>query len=61
MVIVQVAPKTPTPVQDIQSNDLKPYQTNTHDPYITAYLKAEFLPLTFVIGDGREYNKPSDV
>ena len=56
MLIVQVAQKTPTPVEDIQTNDLKAYQANTKDPYITAYFKADFLPLKFVIGDGKEYN-----
>ncbi len=56
MVIVQIATKTPTPVEDIKNRDLKPYQANTQDPYITAYLKADVLPLTFVIGDGNEYN-----
>ena len=56
MVIVQIAPKTPTPVENIQTNDLKPYQTDTQDPYIAAYFKADVLPLTFIIGDGKEYN-----
>ena len=55
MVVVQIAPKTLTQVEDIQTTDLKPYQTNTKDPYVTAYFKADILPLTFVIGDGKEY------
>ena len=55
MIIVQIASKTPTPVEDIQTNDLKPFQANTQDLYITAYFKADVLPLKFVIGDGKEY------
>ena len=42
-------------VEKIQTNDLKPYQNNTQDPYITAYFKADVLPLTFVIGDSKKY------
>ena len=60
LVIVQSAPETPTPVEDIQTNYLTPYQTDTQDPYITAYLKADILPLTFIIGDGKEYNSPDE-
>ncbi len=60
MVIVQIATKTPTPVEDIKKSDLKPYQDNTQDPYVTAYLKADVLPLTFVIGDGKEYNNSTN-
>ena len=56
MIIVQLATKSPTPVEDIQTEDLKPYQTDTKDPYIAAYLKTHVLPFTFVIGDGKEYN-----
>ena len=57
MVIVQIAQKTPTPVEYIQTNDLKPYESNTQNPYITAYFKADVLPKSkFVIGDGKEYN-----
>ncbi len=56
MVIVHIATKTPTPVEDIKNRDLIPYLANTQDPYITAYLKADLLPLTFVIGDGKRYN-----
>ncbi|CAB4004016.1 receptor-type tyrosine- phosphatase epsilon-like, partial [Paramuricea clavata] len=55
MIIVQVAPKIKK-VEDIGRSDLKPYQQNISDPYVTAYLKADVLPLTFVIGDGMEYN-----
>ena len=60
MVTVQIATKTPTPVEDIKTRDLKPYQANTQDPYITAYLKADVLPLTFVIGDGKEYSSTNE-
>ncbi|CAB4021699.1 receptor-type tyrosine- phosphatase S [Paramuricea clavata] len=56
MVIVQSASKNPTLSKYIRTTDLKPYQTNTHDPYATAYLKVNDLPLTFVIGDGKEYH-----
>jgi hypothetical protein len=56
MVIVQIATKNPTPVEDIKTSNLKPYPTDTQDPYITAYLKADALPLTFVIGDGTTFN-----
>ena len=56
MVIVQIAPKFPTPVDYIETKDLKPYQNNLQDPYITAYFKADVLPLLFVIGDGKEFN-----
>ena len=56
MVIVKIAPEFPTPVEDIETKDLKPYQNNSQDPYITAYFNADVLPLLFVIGDGKEYN-----
>ncbi|CAB4005657.1 Down syndrome cell adhesion molecule homolog isoform X2 [Paramuricea clavata] len=56
MVVVQIATKNPTPVEDIKTSDLNPYQTDTQAPYITAYLKADILPLSFVIGDGKQYN-----
>jgi hypothetical protein len=56
MVIVQIAPEFPTPVEDIETNDLKPDQNNSQDPYITAYFKADVLPLLFVIGDGKQFN-----
>ena len=59
MIIVQVAPKNRT-VEEIGNSDLKPYQANTKDPYVTAYLKADVLPLTFVIGDGKEYNSEKE-
>ena len=60
MVIVQIATKTPISVEDIKKSELKPYQDNTQDPYVTAYLKADVLPLTFVIGDGKEYNNSTN-
>ena len=56
MVIVQRAPKN-RKVEKILRADLKPYQENTHGPYITAYFKVNSsTPSTFVIGDGRTYN-----
>ena len=55
MVVVQITPKTPTPVEDIDTKDLKPYQTDSQNPYITAYFKTDILPLTLVIGDNREF------
>ena len=55
-VMVIVATETRRIVESIRTNELKPYQANRNDPYITAYLKADILPLTFVIGDGKEYN-----
>jgi hypothetical protein len=59
MIIVQVAPKN-RGVEDIGKSDLKPYQENMNVPYVTAYLKADVLPLTFVIGDGKEYNSEKE-
>jgi hypothetical protein len=59
MIIVQIAPKNRN-VEDIGKSDLKPYQENTKDPYVTAYLKADVLPLTFLIGDGKEYNSEKE-
>jgi hypothetical protein len=56
MVIVQLVTSSQTPSGNIKTSKLKAYQTNTQDPYITAYLKPDVLPLTFVIGDGKEYN-----
>ncbi|CAB3995578.1 Hypothetical predicted protein [Paramuricea clavata] len=56
MVIVQISSDNPKPVESLKASNLKPYQANTQDPYITAYLKTDALPLTFVIGDGKEYN-----
>jgi hypothetical protein len=58
-VIVKVAtiPKNRTKVEDIKTSDLKPYHAKKQeDPYIAAYLSADILPFTFVIGDGKKYN-----
>jgi hypothetical protein len=59
MIFVQVAPKN-RGVEEIGKSDLKPYQENMNVPYVTAYLKADVLPLTFVIGDGKEYNSEKE-
>jgi hypothetical protein len=59
MIIVKVAPKN-RKVEEIGKSDLKHYQANTKDPYIAAYLKADVLPLTFVIGDGKEYHSKQE-
>ena len=59
MIIVQVAPKN-RGLEEIGKSDLKPYQENMNDPYVTAYLNADVLPLTFVIGDGKEYNSEKE-
>jgi hypothetical protein len=56
MVIVQIDSNNSKPTESLRGHNLKPYQANTQDPYITAYLKTDALPLTFVIGDGKEYN-----
>ena len=55
MIIVKDAPKD-RGVEEIAESDLKPYDANTRDPYVTAYLKVDDLPQTFMIGDGKEYN-----
>ena len=60
MVIVSAVTKDPPPSEDIETNQLKPYEANTKDPYVTAYLRADLLPLTFVIGDGKEYNSDKE-
>jgi hypothetical protein len=60
MVIVQLVTSSQTPSENIKTRELKPYQPNTQDPYITAYLKSDALPLTFVIGDGKEYNSEKE-
>ena len=56
MVIVHNATGSSIPSANFQTNNLGPFQENIQDLYITAYLKADVLPLTFVIGDGKEYN-----
>ena len=55
MVIVQIAAQRPQLVEEIETSDLKPYQKNTKDPYVTAYLTTDVISLTYVIGDGKEY------
>ena len=60
MVIVQLVTSSETPSENVKTRELKAYQTNTRDPYITAYLKSDALPLTFVIGDGKEYNSEKE-
>jgi hypothetical protein len=55
MVIVQIATKSPTPVEKIPTNDLKAYTSNTQDLYIAAYFETDILPLTFEIGNGSEH------
>ena len=59
-VIVIVASENGRSVESIGTNELKPYQNDTKDLYITAYLKADVLPLRFEIGDGKEYNSEKE-
>ena len=59
MVIILNARSSSRFSENIETTELKSYQTKTKDPYITAYLKADVLPLTFIIGDGKEYNSES--
>ena len=60
MVIVQNAKSSSTPSENLRTSDLKPYKANKNDPFVTAYLKTDVLPLTFVIGDGKEYNSEKE-
>ncbi|XP_028402587.1 phosphatidylinositol phosphatase PTPRQ-like [Dendronephthya gigantea] len=60
MVIVQSSANDQVSSEDIKTSDLKNFQSNTRDPYITAYLKADVLPLTFVIGDGKSYSSEEE-
>jgi hypothetical protein len=60
MVIVQNAKSSSTPSENLRTSDLQPYKANINDPYVTAYLKTDVLPLTFVIGDGKEYNSEKE-
>ena len=60
LIIVQSAPNNPTSSGNLRTSDLKPYQKNIKDPYVTAYLKANVLPRTFVIGDGKKYNSEKE-
>ncbi|XP_028399357.1 uncharacterized protein LOC114522808 [Dendronephthya gigantea] len=57
LIIVQRATSSSqTPSEDIKTSKLRPYQSDTQDLYITAYLRADVLPLSFVIGDGKKYS-----
>ena len=56
MVIVESSIKSPIQSKNLRPSDLKPYQENIKGPYITSSIKADALPLMFVIGDGKEYN-----
>ena len=56
MVIVQVDTGRQQPVEDIRTSDFIPYEVNTQNPYVIAYLKVDDIPKTFMIGDGNEYN-----
>ena len=56
MVIVESSIRSSVRSENLMTNDLKTYLTDTEDPYVTAYFKADVLPLTFIIGDGKEYN-----
>ncbi|XP_028399358.1 uncharacterized protein LOC114522809 [Dendronephthya gigantea] len=60
MVIVQSSANDQVSSKDIKTSDLKNFQSNTRDPYITAYLKADVLPLMFVIGDGKSYRSEEE-
>ena len=54
MVVVQNTNAVTTSSENIKTTDLKPHQSEKNDPYITAYFKADMLPLTFIIGDGEK-------
>ncbi|XP_028399507.1 uncharacterized protein LOC114522923 [Dendronephthya gigantea] len=56
MIIVQRSKSRNVSSEEITTSDLKNYQLDTQDPYITAYMKADVLPLTFVIGNGKNYS-----
>ena len=61
MVIVRMVTSSQTASENIETSELKPYQSNNiQDPYITAYLEAKVTPLTFLIGDGKEYNSKTE-
>lgn len=60
MVIIQRAASSVISSETIETNDLKSYQNDTKDPYVTAYLKRDVLPLTFLIGDGKEHNSEKE-
>ena len=54
MIIAQAAENVPKPVEEIETNDYKPYQSKSGDPYITAYLKTNFVSFPFVIDDDKK-------
>ena len=58
MVVVQMATSNSRATEDIPTKELKPHGEimDGKNPYITAFFEATKLPLTFVIGDGKEYN-----
>ena len=56
MVNVQSSTSSQVSSEDIKTSDLKNYQPNTREPYITANVKADVLPSMFVIGDGKNYS-----
>ncbi|XP_028413353.1 uncharacterized protein LOC114536224 [Dendronephthya gigantea] len=60
MIIVQNSKSGPVSSKIIKTSDLTKYRSNTQDPYITGYLKADVLPLTFVIGDGKIYGSENE-
>ena len=60
IVVVYRASNISTQSNDIETSELRSYQSNTQVSYITAYLKADVLPLTFFIGDGKEYNSEKE-
>jgi hypothetical protein len=61
MVVVKRARNSSKLSEDIQTDALKPDRTcNIKDPYVTAYLNPDLLPLTFVIGDGKEYHSETE-
>ncbi len=60
MVIVQNAKSSSAASKNLRTSDLKPYKASISDPYVTACLKTDALPLTFVIGDGKEYNSEKE-
>ena len=60
MAIVENSMRSSARSENLRANDLKPYQRNIKGPYVTAYIKADVLPLTFVIGDGWEYKSEDE-
>ncbi|XP_028402590.1 receptor-type tyrosine-protein phosphatase delta-like isoform X2 [Dendronephthya gigantea] len=61
IIIVKIDSGETTPVENIKTNSLRSYGSTRYDkPYITAYLKADVLPMMFVIGDGKEYNSKTE-